>query len=559
MGGLDEIDALRGAVHGDPKRVAQAACLLAATARADADPATLSRVLSVLGRARRALGAMDLAEADLVAALEAARSAGDPELAADAHLGMAGVYAFTGRSAEAMAQLDQVHQLGSPKIRAYAALQRAALEQRIGRLHDALAGYERALPTLRELDARVDIALVLMNRGVIRTQLADCDAAIADLTEARLLFAADDNAYAVAQTWHGLGWAYAGRGDLAAALRHLDGAAERFHKLGHTAPEVEVDRTEVLLAAGLSGMAAQVARGVAERLAAAGNNWHVAHAWLLCARACLLEGDQAAAAGYAKRAREIFAEHGAVAWEQAAQLELIRARGRSADVAELCDLAAVLDAAGNARVATSALALACAAAAAAGDLDLATGLSAECEQRAARLGVFEVRMQARYATAACAEARGDDTSARRHVRTGLADLRRPPRLGRGARRAYRSGRPRRTLGCPRPSPRAAKGLSVGGPGLHGAGPRRRIHPTGSAATGRRCPRRAVARAAFGGDAHARGRGRRPGHHRPATPPAPPGTSDPRSPAAARRPATPFPAHSRRRAPWPCMRPWTVAA
>jgi tetratricopeptide (TPR) repeat protein len=422
MNPQDEVDELRAAIHRDPGRVAEVAGRLANDARAGADPARLSRVLAVLGRARRSLGVMELAEADLVEAIEAATTVGDGELAADAHLGLAGVYAFTGRSAEALAALDRVERLGSPRIRAYGLLQRAALEQRIGHPYEALAGYERALPTLRELDAQVDIALVLMNRGVIRTQLADCDAAIADLTEAGQLFAAGDNGYGHAQTLHGLGWAYANKGDLATALRHLDDATDRFRELGHTAPEVEVDRGEVLLAAGLSTMAIEVAHDVAARLTAAGNHWHVALAWLVCARAHLLDGDRLAAAQYAERARSIFAEHGSVAWERTARLELIRARLAGADVSELLTLAGEFDEVGNARAGATALSLATVAAAESGAVELADRLSAECARRAARLGVFEVRMQVRYAMAVCAVARGDDASAGRQVRTGLADL-----------------------------------------------------------------------------------------------------------------------------------------
>src|SRR5258706_12265925 len=118
MDSPDEVGELRAAVHRDPGRVADAAARLAGSARAAGDPATLSRVLSVLGRARRALGAIELAEADLLAAIGAATSAGDRELAADAHLGLAGVYAFTGRSAEALGQLDSVQRLGAARMRA---------------------------------------------------------------------------------------------------------------------------------------------------------------------------------------------------------------------------------------------------------------------------------------------------------------------------------------------------------------------------------------------------------------------------------------------------------
>ncbi|MFC7548934.1 CHAT domain-containing protein [Plantactinospora sp. GCM10030261] len=419
----DEVAELRAALHRDPGQVAQAADRVVRRARDAGDPATLSAALAVLGRARRALGMMELAETDLTSAIEAATAADDRELAADAHLGLAGVYAFTGRTAAALAALDQVHRLGSARVQAYGQLQRAALEQRIGHPYAALAGYEQALPTLRDLDARVDIALVLMNRGVIRTQLGDGAAAIADLTEAGRLFTAEGNGYGHAQTVHGLGWAYANSGDLPAALRHLDEAVDRFRELGHSAPEVEVDRAEVLLAAGLSGLAAEAARDVAERLAAAGNRWHVALAWLVCARAYLLDGDRATAAGYAYRARSMFADHGATAWERTARLELVRA-GDSGDVAELRALAAEFAAAGNARAAATALALAAVAAVEAGDIGLAGELSEACVRHAARLGVFEVRMQARYAMAVCTAAGGDDTSAARQVRAGLADLRR---------------------------------------------------------------------------------------------------------------------------------------
>jgi CHAT domain len=72
----------------------------------------------------------------------------------------------------------------------------------------------------------------------------------------------------------------------------------------------------------------------------------------------------------------------------------------------------------------TALSLATVAAVESGALDLADRLSVECARQAARLGVFEVRTQARYAMAVCAAARGDDASAGRQVRAGLADLRR---------------------------------------------------------------------------------------------------------------------------------------
>jgi tetratricopeptide (TPR) repeat protein len=421
---VDEIDELRGELPRDPRRVATAANRLALAATSRGDSARLSRALAVLGRARRYLGEIDLAQSDLVRSLAAAQSCGDDELAADAHIGLAGVLWFVGRPAEASRHLDTAHRLGSDRLRAYVALQRASIAQRLGNLPEALAAYEAALPVLRAHDSRVDVAKVLVNRGVIRIRAGECDIAIADLSEARRLFARERYAFGVAETDHGLGWAYARQGDLPLALRYLDRAARRFRRLRHAAPEVAVDRVEVLLSAGLFDEAYELAVRTALRLSAAGNHTQAAETWLLCARAAVLDGDRPGAIEYAERARARFAEQGSVGWERAARLEAYLARDGGGDPDELRRLAAELDRAGNARGAAMAVALAALAACDAGDPERAGGLAAECARRAGRLGIFEVRMFARYARAQCAIASGSPSAATRLIRAGLADLHR---------------------------------------------------------------------------------------------------------------------------------------
>jgi tetratricopeptide (TPR) repeat protein len=417
---VDVLDDLRAALHRDPKTVAERASRIVSAARDAGDTATLSRGLAVLGRARRSLGEIDLAEVDLARAVEAAAQIRDDELGADARIGLAGVLSFAGRSEEAFTLLDEAVATGSQRLRAYAALQRAIIEQRLGRLREAVTGYESALPTLRRLEARIDIALVLMNRGVIRTQTGEYAGAIADLTESGELFAAEGSEFGVAQTRHGLGWAHARSGDIPLALQHLDDAAERFGRLGHEALEVDVDRVEVLLSAGLFAAAAELGTRTATRLRAAGNHSQAAEVWLLCARAAVLDGDRSAAGSAARRARALFADQGAVGWEQAAQLEVLRSG--SGDPAELPALARRLDAAGNVVGSATALALAALAAAEIGAADQADRLAAECAQRAGRLGLLEPRMQAAHASAACAAARGDADAAFRRIRAALDDL-----------------------------------------------------------------------------------------------------------------------------------------
>ena len=421
---VDTLDELRADVHRDPRRVAEAASRLVTQARAGDDQPMLSRSLGVLGRARRALGDIALAELDLRGSIEAGRAAADDELVADACVGLAGVLMFAGRSEDAFAELTTADRLGSPRVRAYAALQRAVVAQKIGQVDMALAAYEAALPTLRTLDARVDLAMVLMNRGVIRAQSGDFDDAVADLVEAGEIFQTDGNGYGTAQACHGLGWAYARRGDLVLALEHLDRAAEQFHELGYHGLEIEVDRVECLLAAGLSTAATELGLETASRAAASGDHMHAAQMWLMCARAAFLDGDLASGASHAERARELFAAQGSVVWQHIARLEVVRAGAVDADADELCALAAELGRAGHARGAVTAVALAALAACAAGDVDRAGALAEQCAREADRLGVFEVRVVADHALATCAVARRDRRAARRHVRSGLADLRR---------------------------------------------------------------------------------------------------------------------------------------
>lgn len=126
------MDELRAAVYTDPLGVANTAVQLVAKAREEGDLVALSQSLSLLGRARRSLGQIDLAEADLTEAIAVALAVGENDLAADAHIGQAGVLSFAGRSAEAFAHLDEAERLGSKRTRAYASLQRAIIEQAPG-------------------------------------------------------------------------------------------------------------------------------------------------------------------------------------------------------------------------------------------------------------------------------------------------------------------------------------------------------------------------------------------------------------------------------------------
>jgi tetratricopeptide (TPR) repeat protein len=277
---MDELDELRPALHRDPRGVVERTTALVAVARACGDRAMRSRCLALRGRARRSLGEMELAEVDLRGAVAAADGPDANQLAADAHLGLAGVLAWAGRTAEAFAHLDLATELGDERTVAYASLQRASVAQRTGRNDVALAAYEAALPVLRALDLRTDQALVHMNRAMIRVTAGDLPAAFADLARAEELFAGEGNDFGVAQVRHGVGVAHVRGGDLPAALAALDDAVARFGRLGHDALDVLVDRVEALLAAGLAADAAADAADLARRFEQAGSHSLAAEARL---------------------------------------------------------------------------------------------------------------------------------------------------------------------------------------------------------------------------------------------------------------------------------------
>lgn len=388
------------------------------------DPRQAALLLALLGRARLALGEVDLAEAALDDALARAGAAGAADALADAHLAWASVRSFAGRFDDALAHVAEVERLGSPTLVAHARLQRAAVAQRTGRIDLALDHYRSALPLLRASRADLDVARVLANCGVIDVQRGLLGQGIDELREAHELFAAAGHEFAAAQMTHNVGWALGRRGDLPAALAHFDEAKAAFDRLGYAADEATFDRAEVLLAAGLAEDALAAGTEAAERLGAAGNESGTAEAWLLCAHAARMLGDTALAAHRAEQAERLFRRLDHVAWADVARLEGLWARARGSDLGtaeqhELATLRDRLEAAGVATGAVAAAALGAVTAARAGDHDAADRFAASCGRLARRTRTVEAQTLAALARAEAAAARGDGAAARAQVRRGV--------------------------------------------------------------------------------------------------------------------------------------------
>jgi hypothetical protein len=424
MEGLDE---LAGLLERDPAHVAASAVELAERARTAGDAAGESRALALLGRARRTLQEVDLAERALVAAITAAERAGDADLIADAHMALAGVLSMGARLDEAFDHLARVDELGSPRLRFMGRLQRAVLCERAGRVDEALALYDEVIPQLRDNGDDLWLARMLGNRSEVHMRAGRTAQAIADLDEAGHLFDVLGQAFVGVQVRHNLAWAVAYAGDLPRALHLLDDVEAAFERLGHDATMPLVSRSEILLAAGLTDDAVTPALDAARRFEADGNRSAAAEAWLLVAHARRIDGDHAGALEAATKARDEFAELGVDGWRWAAEFEMLRSRqamGRLADGAldEIEAVAAGLAAAGNARAHALAVALAAIVAADSRTLDRARRLVGDLGRLVRRSATLDTHLGLWEARGALAAAEGDGARARRSLRAGLAEL-----------------------------------------------------------------------------------------------------------------------------------------
>jgi tetratricopeptide (TPR) repeat protein len=424
-----ELTELTASVERDPARVASEVTALADRYRSNGDHAGVSRALAILGRSRRLLGEIDLAASALHAAIAAAQQVGDTEAEADAHLALAGVLALGSTMAAAFAHLDDVERLGSEAMQEAARLQRAVLCTRSGRIDEALAMFAEAIPRLRQRGATIDLARVLANRGGIYVRRGELRQAVADFDEAYHLFSDAGQEFVALQVRHNLGWAAANLGQLPQALAILDENCQAFLRLGHDASLPLVSRAEVLLSAGLSADALELADEALRRLGAEGDRATAAEAWLLRAQAARLDGDAAGAAEAAEQARATFAAMGSMGRRLAAELEVMQARraidARQLGMSELLRLEALageLAAVGNASGQVAALSLATAVAADLRQIDVARRCAAAAAARAEQVGLLETRLNARYASAMAAWAVGDGVTARRYLNAAFDGL-----------------------------------------------------------------------------------------------------------------------------------------
>lgn len=305
--------------------------------------------------------------------------------------------------------------------------QRALMLLRAGRTAEALAAFDEAVATLDQAPL-VDRAIILLNRGALHLELADIDAARADLEASAEHAAAAKDRMQQAMASHNLGYVAFLDGRLPRALADLEVAAGAYPLGPH--PTMLLDRARVLREAGLVTEADELLEQAAAVTAEHRLVQDLAEIELVRAECALVRGDAARARGFAASARRRFGRRGNVRWLRRAQLLELRCERLAADDrSPRARRTALLATAERA----TALAEACRAE---GRRDLARNaglLAEECRMLAGdppadRLPTVRAtdplttRMQTREVRALAARCRGDLPAAAREVRRGLTEL-----------------------------------------------------------------------------------------------------------------------------------------
>jgi tetratricopeptide (TPR) repeat protein len=362
----------------------------------------------------------------------------DRAFAARLLISLAHLEAEQGRTEYGLALLDRAEDMTAANDRGILLSQRALLLLRTWRISEALGFFDEAVPLLEGRADKVWLARLLLNRGVLYLNTGAVPRARTDFAWCQRLAAELGHSLIAAKAAHNLGCCDLLTGDIPAALRLFNVAADGFQGCAPDwLPVVAADKAQALLAVGLADDAiSELGRAIAsfrrQRL-----DQDLAQAELGLAVAALAAGSPAVARRWAAAAQRRFRRQGNDACTYLAALVRLRSRfasarrGRSPEpvAGEAMILAERLRGCGLRNDADLAELIAARAMAAA-------GRPAEARQRiaATRRGgpgtSLEVSLLRRLARAELAELEGRPTKMLAELRSGLATVQaRRGRLG----------------------------------------------------------------------------------------------------------------------------------
>jgi tetratricopeptide (TPR) repeat protein len=405
----------------------RAAAEVAAGARAAGDPALASVAARALGIAAFHVTDLGTATRHLQEAIRLAGRAGSPELAAQARLRLAFVWCVRGRIRQALREIDRAVPDLRGTGRARAEAQRAVVFNHLNRPEEALAGYRAAVPVLRRDGDHLWLQRVLSNRAVMRGYRYDFGAAEADLREAEDLCRRLRLDLSLAIVRQNLGWVSAVRGDVPAALRHLDFAEERFRALGtHQLCWTLADRTEVLLSIGLIAEAGEAAEEAVAEFERRQRAIGLPEARLQLARTAYLRGDHAGSVREARRAARGFARQRRPEWVSLARFVALRSSVAAGDGPAEDRPPADCPAPGRPAPGRPTAGRPTAGRPARGRAAVSVRRMEECADALATAGWAVAAVEARMLAARLATERGRTATARRHLELAGRQRRRGP-------------------------------------------------------------------------------------------------------------------------------------
>ncbi|KAB8176801.1 CHAT domain-containing protein [Microbispora catharanthi] len=455
---LAEAEAALAAVDRDPVSGLPAAERAARRAARGGHAVAASTAERAWGHALLHVGELDNAIRHLSRAAAWGVRAGRADLAAEARYKLAFAVLQRGRPQAALREIDAALPDLTGMAAARARAQRAIVLHVIGRLDESLAEFEAALQVLRQHADLLGVQRMLINRALVHSDRHAFAAAERDLLEAETLARELGRPLTIGLIANNLGLMETLRGDVPAALRHLDRAERIIGAHGAQLGTLHQDRAELLLSVGLTAEAKAAAARAVDAYRRERRSLKVPEVQVLLAQAEILSGDPAAALGHARAALRRFRAQGRREWTELARLSVLsaqRAAGRRPRLpgAVIDVMVATLDAAGWPAAALDAAIVAAQVTAErragrrgeegpgrsgdAGDARAGVGLTAERRYRTADVaagylsraaaasrsrGPALVRARGWYARALQLRAEGDARGVLAAVRTGLRVL-----------------------------------------------------------------------------------------------------------------------------------------